>query len=108
MYSKKSSSQGGREKGKAQHEHDDGQEGEKAGKPNAKKAGITPSLLRNDRLMQGCLGPAHGMHTSMKPDPMTWGYPSKGAGYISFAQQECPNSYGVRILWKLFFAEAPA
>jgi hypothetical protein len=28
-------------------------------------------------LMQGCLGPAHGMHTVMKPDPMTWGYPSE-------------------------------
>jgi len=45
VYSKKSSSQGGREKGKAQHERDDGQEGEKAGNPNAKKARIPPSLL---------------------------------------------------------------
>jgi len=108
VYSTKSAPQRGREKGKAQHEHDDGQEGEKAGKPNVKKARISPSLLQNDRLMQDCLGPAHGMHTRMKPDPMTLGYPSKVAGYIPFAQQECPNSSGVRILWKLFFAEAPA
>jgi len=28
-------------------------------------------------LMRGCLSPAHGMHKGMKPDPMTWGYPSE-------------------------------
>ena len=43
-----------------------------------KKAGISPSLCRNDRLMQDSLGPAHGMHMGMKPDPGGWGYPSEG------------------------------
>lgn len=43
-----------------------------------KKAGISPSLCRNDRLMQDSLGPADGMHTGMKPDPGGWGYPSEG------------------------------
>jgi hypothetical protein len=33
------------EKGKAQYERDDVQEGEEAGSPNVKKAGMTPSLL---------------------------------------------------------------
>ena len=63
--------QGGMKKEKAQYEWDDvQQEGAEAGNPNAKKARIPPSLLQNDRLMRGCLSPAHGMHTGMKPDPM--------------------------------------
>jgi hypothetical protein len=78
------------EKGKAQYERDDGEEGEEAGNPNAKKARIPPSLLQNDRLMQDCLGPAHGMHTVMKPDPMTWGYPSDVAGHIQSTTKPSP------------------
>jgi hypothetical protein len=53
---------------KAQDERDDVQEGEEAGgNLNAKKARMTPSLLHYDRLMQDCLGPAHGMHKVRKP-----------------------------------------
>ena len=74
--------------GQAKDEREDVQEGKKAGNPNAKKARIPPSLLRYDRLMQDCLSPAHGLHTVIKPDPMTWGYPSEVAGYILLAQQQ--------------------
>jgi hypothetical protein len=63
---------------KAQDERDDVQEGEEAGNLNAKKARMTPSLLHYDRLMQDCLGPAHGMHTVMKPDLGGWRYSSNG------------------------------
>jgi len=41
-------------------------------------------------LMRGCLSPAHGMHKGMKPDPMTWGYPSEEVGYIPLDQQQRP------------------
>jgi hypothetical protein len=37
------------EKGKAQDERDDVQEGVETGNPNAKKARILPSLFHNDR-----------------------------------------------------------
>ena len=40
--------------------------------------------------MQDGLSPAHGLHTVIKPDPMTWGYPSEVAGYILFKQQQSP------------------
>jgi hypothetical protein len=53
-------------------------EGEGAGIRKTKKAGISPSLCRNDRLMQDCLGPAHGMHKVRKPDPVRWDNPSEG------------------------------
>ena len=65
--------------GQAKDEREDVQEGKKAGNPNAKKARIPPGLLRYDRLMQVCLGPAHGMHTVMTPDLMTLGYSSEEA-----------------------------
>ncbi len=47
------------------------------GKSETKKAGISPSLFRYDRFMQDCLGPAHGMHTVMKPDQADYRYSSK-------------------------------
>ena len=53
-------------------------------------------------LMRGCLSPAHGMHTGMKPDPMTWGHPSKVAGDIPFDQQQSPpHSRGGAIVIEL-------
>ena len=45
VYTTQPSPQVGMEKGKAQYERDDVQEGEEAGSPNVKKAGMTPSLL---------------------------------------------------------------
>lgn len=46
------------------------------GKPQTKKARISPSLFRYDRFMQECLGPAYGMHTVRKPDRLGWAYSS--------------------------------
>ena len=66
------------EKGQAKYEREDVQEVDEAGNPNAKKAGIPPSLLQNDRLMQDCLGPAHGMHNVIKPDIAGLSYPTDG------------------------------
>jgi len=71
------------------------QEGEEAPNPNAKKAGIAPSLLRYDRLMQDCLSPAHGMHTVMKPDLVGWRYSSDG-GLPSVNLKACSRE-GVRL-----------
>ncbi len=42
--------------------------------------------------MQDCLGPAHGMHTVMKPDPMTLGYPSKEEDTFFRATKGLPHS----------------
>jgi hypothetical protein len=57
----------------------------KAGSPNAKKkAGIPPSLLRYDRLMQDCLGPAHGMHSIIKPGLAGLSHPSDGDYFGQF------------------------
>ena len=90
VYATQPSPQVRNREGKAQYERDDVQEGEEAGNPNAKKAGMTPSLLQNDRWLQNCLGPAHGMHTVMTPDPMTWGDPSEVAGYIQSTTKPSP------------------
>ena len=49
VYATKPSPQVGMEKGKAQYERDDMQEDEEAGNPNAKKAGVPPSLFHYDR-----------------------------------------------------------
>ena len=45
VYATQPSPQVRNREGKAQYERDDVQEGEEAGSPNAKKAGVTPSLL---------------------------------------------------------------
>jgi len=57
------------------------------GPQKRKRPGWDPSLLRYDRLMQDCLGPAHGMHDVMKPDFVGWGYPSKEGDDIPLGQR---------------------
>jgi hypothetical protein len=89
VYSTKPAPQVGMEKGKAQIERDDWQEGEEAGNPNAKNARIPPILLQNDRLMRVCLSLAH------------WSYRYEtgssrfelffGRGAFPFDQQQSPS-----------------
>jgi len=66
------------------------------GKPETKKAGISPSPLRYDRFMQDCLGPAHGMHIVIRSDKANYRYSSKEGAIPKGVRFELMISLSIR------------